>query len=260
MMRVWMPLPHHDFDPSEVAVPWKILTERKVEVVFATPNGGLAQADQIMVDGKALKIFGPMLSADANARRAYEELLRTGALERTTRYADVDVSSFDGVILPGGHAPSMRDYLESAELQAIVGEFFAKQKIVGAICHGVVLASRCRVSGSDHSVLYGRRITALPKRMELSAWALTCLWMGSYYRTYPETVESEILRALKQPEDLDTGPWSLRRDSIDRPDLGHVVRDRNLVTARWPGDVHRFALEVFEALRASAASSSSARA
>jgi hypothetical protein len=63
------------------------------------------------------------------------------------------------------------------------------------------------------SVLYGRKTTALTKLMELTAWALTCLYLGDYYRTYPKTVEDEVRAALAAPEDFIRGPISIIRDS-----------------------------------------------
>jgi hypothetical protein len=33
----------------------------------------------------------------------------------------------------------------------------------------------------------------------------------------------------------------LRRDSDTDPSAGFVVRDGNYISARWPGDAHRFA-------------------
>lgn len=258
-LSILIPLPQQGFDPTEVAVPWKFLTERKVDVVFSSPQGGKAAADPIMVTGRGLKFFAGFLRADERGRAAYAELAQSGALEKTIPYAEARLEAFDGLLLPGGHAPEVREYLENELLQRQVGQFFKTQKTVAAICHGVVVAARSRLPDSEQSVLYGRKVTALTRWMELSAWAMTCAWMGSYYRTYPETVESEVKRALKHPSDFLGGPHGLRRDSIDRIDLGFVVKDRNLLTARWPGDCHRFAVEVFEALRASSASSSIAR-
>lgn len=40
MASVLMPLPDRDFDVTEVAVPWKLLTEAGHSVVFATETGG----------------------------------------------------------------------------------------------------------------------------------------------------------------------------------------------------------------------------
>ena len=54
MARVVIPVPSRDFDPSEVAVGWRILTDRGHEVVFATPDGRPGHADTIMVTGRGL--------------------------------------------------------------------------------------------------------------------------------------------------------------------------------------------------------------
>ncbi|MDT9646989.1 hypothetical protein F6S12_33510, partial [Pseudomonas sp. JV245A] len=71
----------------------------------------------------------------------------------------------------------------------------------------------------------------------------TAPWLGRYYRTYDHSVEQEIKAALASPADFLPGPWLPRRDSAEHPKRGFVVRDRNLLTARWPGDCHRFANE-----------------
>ena len=149
---------------------------------------------------------------------------------------------FQGLLLPGGHAPGMKPYLESTQLQALVAAAFAAQMPVGAICHGVVLAARSRAAG-NRSVLFGRQTTALPQQMELTAWWLTRTWFGNYYRTYPTTVEAEVTAALASAGDFVRGPISTRRDAASRLDLGFTVRDGNYLSARWPGDAHRFATE-----------------
>jgi protease I len=149
---------------------------------------------------------------------------------------------FDGLILAGGHAQGMREYLESNQLQSIVAGFFARSQPVGAICHGVLLAARSRAL-SGNSVLNGKRTTALTKFMELAGWALTCLYLGNYFRTYPTTVEDEVRAALAAPEDFILGPIAVVRDSPGNLKVGFTVRDGNYLSARWPGDAHRFASE-----------------
>jgi protease I len=136
----------------------------------------------------------------------------------------------------------MREYLESNQLQSIVAGFFARSQPVGAICHGVLLAARSRAL-SGNSVLSGKRTTALTKFMELAGWALTCLYLGNYFRTYPTTVEDEVRAALAAPEDFIRGPIAVIRDSPGNLKVGFTVRDGNYLSARWPGDAHRFASE-----------------
>jgi protease I len=79
--------------------------------------------------------------------------------------------------------------------------------------------------------------------MELTAWSLTCTWLGSYYRTYPRTVQQEVTDALGATGQFLAGPRSIRRDRPDDLSPGFVVRDGRYLSARWPGDAHRFAAE-----------------
>jgi len=251
MATVLVPLPNSDFDPTEAAVPWKILTSQGHAVVFATPDGRAGLADQRMLTGRGLGILAPMFRADANGQQAYRELEKSREFREPLRYDEIRAANFDAVILPGGHAPGMKPYLESELLQATVVEAFQSEKPVAAICHGVLVAARSR-SRSGRSVLYGKRTTALPKNMELTAWALTCAWLGDYYRTYPTTVEDEVREALARPQDFIRGPISVRRDTSANVSAGFSVLDGQYLSARWPGDAHRFGSEFAELLRVSA--------
>lgn len=239
---VLIPLPDHDFDPTETGVPWRTLRQRGHRIVFATPNGKIAHADPRMVTGEGLGILAPLMKADRNGRSAYEHMCQCEEFRHPIAYHDLRPENFVGIILPGGHARGMREYLESSRLQSIVAEFFACNRPIGAICHGVLLAARSRRQ-DGRSVLYGKRTTALTKLMELTAWALTRLYLGDYYRTYPVTVEDEVRAALAAPEDFIRGPISIIRDSPSNLDVGFTVRDGNYLSARWPGDAHRFANE-----------------
>jgi protease I len=250
MARVLIPLPSNDFDPTEAAVPWKMLKEAGHEVLIATPQGRVAHADPIMVTGEGLGWLAGLLRADPNGRAAHEELIASREFGAPLAYGQLTTASADALVLPGGHAPGMKEYLESVTLQKLIGEFFKQQRPVGAICHGVLLAARSPLPGSEgrRSVLWGRKTTALTSVLELSGWWLTRAWMGDYYRTYERTVQAEVTAALASPDDFIVGPPALLRDSIANPGRGFVVRDENYVSARWPGDAHRFAIEFLKLL------------
>jgi protease I len=242
LATVLIPVPSKDFDPTEAAVPWKTLRSRGHAVVFATPDGKPGKADPKILTGQGLGVLAPILKADANGRHAYDEMASSPEFLHPKSWAEARISDVQGLLLPGGHAPGMKPYLESSVLQALVASAFASSVPVGAICHGVVLAARSRVAGA-RSVLHGRKTTALTKPMELTAWSLTCAWLGDYYRTYPTTVEDEVKAALAAPGDFSRGPVSTRRDSPDHLERGFTVRDGTYLSARWPGDAHRFGIE-----------------
>jgi putative intracellular protease/amidase len=275
MAHIIFPLPSLDFDPSEVAVSWRVLTELGHRVSFATPGGKPAQCDPIMITGQGLDVwglvpilrrvslFGLILRANAKARDAYAEMMRDPAYKSPLVWTQMQASDYDAILLGGGHrARGMRQYLESDILQKLIADFFALGKPVAAICHGVLLAARSKAA-SGRSVLYGYKTTALTWRQEKAASALAHLgrfWDRNYYRTYLESpgqpqgfmsVQQEVIRALAKPEDFIDVPKTapdyrrktsgLSRDTLDDERPAWVVRERNYVSARWPGDAHTFA-------------------
>lgn len=247
-MRVLFPLPCEDFDPTEAAIPWKALTQAGHDVVFATPDGRPARGDPRVLTGRGFGPFRPFLRATRDARRTYEDMVASDAFVHPIAYADIDPARFDAVHLTGGHAPGMRPYLESTTLQDLVGAYLARDKPVGAICHGVLVVARAKDPASGEPALHGRKTTALLRTQELTGWALTGLWLGSYYRTYPETVEDEVIASLASREDFVHGPFAIRREGPDRADAGFTVRDRNYLSARFYGDAYRYAHELVHML------------
>ena len=251
MATVLVPLPRIDFDPTEAGVPWRVLSEAGHDVVFATPDGLPAQAGPRMLHGTGLGLLGPALRAQGNAVADHDRMVQSAAYRAPIAWAGIAEGladdRFDALLLPGGHAPGMREYLESPLLQSAVAAFFERDRPVAAICHGTVLAARSRATtGRDagRSVLYGRRTTGLTRRLELLAWRLTRHRLGSYYRTYAQTVQAEVTAALRAPGDFLVGPPALLRDSDRMQRLGFTVRDGRYLSARWPGDAHRFAHEL----------------
>jgi putative intracellular protease/amidase len=275
MAKVLIPLPRRDFDPSEAAVSWSVLKRLGHSVAFATPDGRPGEADDMMLTGEGLDVWGflPVLKhvvaigrlmrANAEARAAYARMQDDPAYKAPRSWSQIRREDFDGLLLPGGHrARGMREYLESETLHRLVVDFFAAGLPVAAICHGVLLAARSR--GADgRSVLFGRRTTALTWALEGAAWRvgrIVRFWDPNYYRTYEDglgepsgymSVEQEVTRALAQPADFTDVPHSdpdyrrktsgMVRDTFDDERAAFVVRDGNYISARWPGDAHTFA-------------------
>lgn len=237
-----MPLPARDFDPTETGVPCQILKALGHHLIIATPEGKPVSADPIMVTGKGLGPLRAVLRANAQGRAAYHALTRSAEFQAPITYAAINPAEYDALLLPGGHAKGMRPYLESPLLQAVVVSFFAADKPVAAICHGTLLAARS-VAANGKSVLHGRKTTGLTRAQELLAWGMTRAWMKDYYRTYPTPLETEIRTLLASPADFIPGPAAIKRDRPDRLERGFTVLDGKYLSARWPGDAHRFANE-----------------
>lgn len=238
MATILIPLPDADFDVTEVAIPWQLFSDAGHRVQFATEHGAQASCDPLLLRGV---LFG-QLGASAEAKAYYARMQHSREYSAPFRWQDLDIAQFDALLLPGGHAQGMRQYLGSALLQDKVRQFFALNRPVGAICHGVLLAARA-------GVLRGRKTTCLPKYMERSAYFLTAWKLGGYYRTYPAYVEDEVKSLIANPQDFVRGPITLSKRGTRLDDRGaFVVEDGNYVSARWPGDAYLLAKKILERL------------
>jgi putative intracellular protease/amidase len=279
MAIVLIPIPDTDFDPTEVAVSWRVLTRRGHVVVFSTESGRPAAADDIMISGRGLDVWsrvpglgrlilvGRFLRANADARTAYAQMLKSAEYRHPIAWVDTSLDDVDALLLPGGHrARGMRSYIDSDILQGRVADAFRRGMLVAATCHGVLLAARTVDPRTGRSVLYGRKTTALTWELERRAWQLTRrtrFWDPDYYRTYCESpgdpvgymsVEAEVTRALEHPDDFCNVPRSsphrrmktsgMARDTATDARPAFVVDDGAYISARWPGDTHTFAAAV----------------
>jgi len=284
MATVLIPIPDRDFDPTEVAVSWQVLTRQGHAVVFATESGRPGAADDIMVSGRGLDLWskipglsglvgvGRILRANREARSAYAQMLDSAAFQNPIAWTDAGLDDVDALLLPGGHrARGMRRYIDSTVLQRLVADGFARGTLVAAICHGVLLAARSIDASTGRSVLYGRKTTALTWDFERRAWRLTRVtrfWDPDYYRTYSErpgepvgymSVQEEVTRALENPSDFrnveSDSPHrraqtsGMARDTATDSRPAFVVDDGNYISARWPGDTHTFAAALSARLR-----------
>jgi putative intracellular protease/amidase len=237
-MRVVMPLPDRDFDTTEVAVPWRMLNDRGHEVVFATERGGAPPAcDPRLLTGV---LFG-RLGANPEPIEFYEQLVQAPEFQAPIPWGDIDPDAFDGLLLPGGHAPGMRQYLASTALQEKVIAYWQLGRPVGAICHGVIVLARATDPATGRSVIANKRTTCLPKFMERGAFYATAWRLGRYYRTYPAYVQDEVIAALNDAGQFLRGPRNTKRGSAGDHRHAFVVQDGHYLSARWPGDAYLFA-------------------
>lgn len=231
--HVLIPLPDTDFDPTESATPWRVCVERGWRATFATEHGRVAAADHRLLMGF---VRGP-LGASPMGLRDYKRMSEAPEYQTPICYEDIHVDDYDALLLTGGHAPGMKQFLESKTLQEKVVEFFNRDKGVGAICHGLLVLARAIDPATGRSVLYEYKTTSLTRLLEIIGYASTFWLLGRRFRTYDAYVEDEVISALRNPGQYSRG-WLF---------VPHVVVDRNLVTSRyWLFDAISYSLKFAE--------------
>lgn len=231
--HVLIPLPDCDFDPTESATPWRVCVDRGWKATFATENGKVAEADPRLLMG----FFRGPLGAGPMGLRDYKGMTQAPEYQMPIPYADINVDDYDAILLTGGHAPGMKQFLESKVLQEKAVQFFKQGKGVGAICHGLLVLARAMDPETGRSVLYEYRTTSLTKLLEVIGYVSTFWLLGRRFRTYKTYVADEVKSVLKKKSQYSSG-------LIPFP---HVVVDRNLVTSRyWLFDALPYSLKFAE--------------
>lgn len=236
MKKILIPLPDNDFDLTEVAVPWKLFMQHGYQITFATENGNRAYCDPKLITGV---IFG-QLGADKEAIGFYKEMEKNKYFLHPIKYKEIIPAAYDMVVLPGGHAQGMKQYLENRVLQEKVLLFFELNKLVGSICHGCIILARTINPATCKSIVHDKKLTGLTKFLEWIAFYITFWKLGKYYRTYPCYVQDEIKNCLIDKRNFKTGGNQFKP---------YVCVDGNLVTARWPKDAYLFAETLIGKLR-----------
>lgn len=243
-LHIVMGLPDRDFDITESAIPWQRFVQAGIQVTFATERGGVALCDTRQLRSG---FFNPF-PAKPDACAAYRQMTDSPSYRHPIRFDDIDTETLNAVHLPGGHAPGMCRYLENKVLQQKVAEIKRTGKLIGALCHGVLIPARAIDPVTSRSVLDGYTVTTLTKSLEMSAFAFTFLRVGRRFRTYRAYTEDEVREAVGVRGSIQRG------NSIGEP---FIVTDRELITARYRVDAERYAQAVIARLRVMQASANS---
>lgn len=240
MARILTLVSNTEFDPTEACIPWKVLTDAGHDVWFASEDGRMAACDLITLTGEGLPKHLQSLAAKPENREIYERMAANERFQNPLAWADVKPDEFDGLVLPGGHGPGVKPYLEAEAVFDICRNFFKRKAPVSSVCHGVLALARTK--GDDgRSVLHGYKLTGLTRFQEKLAVKMTKKSLEFHYQTYPETVQDEVERVLENKKDFKVGPVLPSYGSAQAPHKGFVVEDGHLLSGRWPGDVYKLA-------------------
>jgi putative intracellular protease/amidase len=237
-VRVLIPLPDHDFDTTESAVSWQAFVEAGFEVTFATETGRVPACDpRLLRTG-----FFNFLPAGPDAVSAYHAMTASAEFNAPITYRDVDINDFDAIHLSGGHAPGMKQYLDSTVLQQKVVDFYKGDKMIGAVCHGTLIPARSVDPATGRSIIGGRRFTTLTRPIEQYAFRVTWFRVGRRYRTYWKYTETEVRDAVGPDGAVPRGETRFRWAGFAvAHDAPLVVEDGNFLSARYPFDVPLYA-------------------
>ena len=133
---------------SEVTHPYWHLTERGIEVDFASPQGGKVVFDPYS-DPYFEKSAEPQ---DLVSKGFLSDKGLKAKLDTTLKLKDVDLSRYDAIHVAGGRGATF-DLFPNEDVAKALEYFWSGDKVVGAICHGAIAL------GNIPNRIRGRRVT-----------------------------------------------------------------------------------------------------
>ncbi len=216
---------------SELTHPYYAFHEAGYEVEIFSPAGGKCEAD------------GMSDPSDASGYSA-SDLISMGFIatpslaaqvESTRSAADIDVASFDAIVVAGGQAP-MFSFADATDLHRKFVEFYEAGKLACALCHGVAILKYATLA-SGAPLARGKTVTGFANVEE--DFADEAVWgMGLLPRDrhlMPWRIEDD-LRALGANY-VQAGLWR-----------GFAIRDGNLITGQQNFSGTETAALIIEAL------------
>jgi putative intracellular protease/amidase len=198
---------------SEVTHPYWHLTERGVEVDFASPAGG-----KVVYDPYSDPYFPNTTEPEDLVSKGFlSDKQLVAKLNTTMKLKDVDLDKYDAVHVAGGRGATF-DLYPSEDVAKVLEHFWAKDKVVGAICHGAIAL------GNIPERVRGRRTTGytLEGDKELERMFGSSFLIPHYPQTVLEEVGSDYARV-----------------GANDP---YVIRDGKLVTGQNQQSASEYAL------------------
>jgi putative intracellular protease/amidase len=160
---------------SEVTHPYWHLTERGVEVDFASPQGG-----RVIFDPYSDPYFEQSTEPkDLVSKGFLSDKGLKGKLDTTLKLKDVDLSQYGAIHVAGGRGATF-DLFPNEDVAKALEYFWSSDKVVGAICHGAIAL------GNIPTRIRGRRVTGYTLEGDQQLQAM--FGSGFLIPHYPQTV------------------------------------------------------------------------
>lgn len=196
---------------EELASPYWRFVDAGYNVTIASPKGGVAPIDPVSIEDTWISEAGRRFRSDAGAMAAVANSLPLDT---------IDADEFAGLFLVGGSATTW-DFPHNPALRKIVETYFPQNKVIAAVCHGVIGLVQA-VDQHGEPLVKNRNVTSISNAEDVM------MGLDKVVPVLPE----EMLRKLR-------GIYTAAA-----PLAAHVVVDPPLFTGQNPASADPLAVAV----------------
>jgi putative intracellular protease/amidase len=195
------------FWASELIHPYAEFTQAGCQVTIASPNGGKVEFDSFS-DPRDVSGYSKddTLSLQYIDRPEFMQLL-----ENTPAIANLDMSTFEAIVVCGGQSP-MFTFRQNHPLIQLFSDFYATGKPTAALCHGTCVLLEAKLANGSY-LIQGKTITGFANSEEDYA---------------DRVVGQKVMPFRIEDEAKKLGANFVTKEAFS----SHAVRDGNLITGQ----------------------------
>ncbi len=197
---------------SEVAHPWKVLTDAGYDIDFVSPQGGKAPVDGLDLEDPVNRLF-------------WQNGAEQEKIQNTLSPAEVNPSEYQVIFYAGGHG-AMWDFPDNRGLADIARQIYEAGGIVAAVCHGPAAWVNLTLSDGNY-LINGLQLTSFTNEEE------------------EEIHRDQIVPFLLETKLTERGAFFRKAGKWHT----FVVNDRRLITGQNPQSATAVGEEILSELR-----------
>lgn len=158
------------FEMDELAQAWSIFRSNGIQTTFASPRGGVVEADK----------FDP---ADSDIAELLANRAAVAELATTLSLSQVDSSSYDAIYVVGGKG-AMFDLATDSLLSRLISTMYDQGMVVATICHGSAALANVILDNGKYLV-DGRAVTGFTAEEE-------AIFGKKWIQSFPFQIEAKL--------------------------------------------------------------------
>ena len=139
---------------EEFVAPYYELADQGVEIIIASPKGGMPPIDPKSSDPSA---------ATEDTKRFDGDKALQEKLKNTVKLADINAADYDAIFYPGGHGP-LWDLVSDKNSISLIETFYTTNKPIALVCHAPAVLKNVKVK--DTYLVKGKKVTGFTNEEE----------------------------------------------------------------------------------------------
>ncbi|MGA2702778.1 MAG: DJ-1/PfpI family protein [Isosphaeraceae bacterium] len=162
-LKVHVVLSSFGFWGEELVAPVQEFEKAGIDWDYSTPYGHPPRVVGVSMDPDYVDPPLNRKVTSCEMAKAVREMVESDRLNNPRKVGNVHLDEFDALLLVGGSGPVL-DMNNCRDLQRLIYQCYAANKLVAAECYAVAALAFSRVPGDSHvrSVIWGKRVTGHP--------------------------------------------------------------------------------------------------